>query len=155
MQDKLHDHDLQEATGTIWAVFGHRFAVEGTFGRFLADVGPEGAESLVLKAGDTVTVRGERKPSELKVKSIVLADGSARDIAWPKKKGGPGKHAAIDPTVALSAVRKAGFEPVGDVRRKPKHFEVPASRDGVPVEVHVELDGSIRKIKPEHLREVA
>ena len=48
----------------------------------------------------------------------------------------------------LEAVRAAGFEPSGTPRRKPKHFEIDGRRDGKPYELHVELDGRIRKTKP-------
>lgn len=113
--------DLQTATGTIWAVFGHRLAVEGPDGRFLADLGPEGAKGLTLTPGDTVTVTGERKPSEIKVSRLILGDGPARPIAWPAKADKPG-HAPADPEAALAAARRAGYAPSGEARRKPKHF---------------------------------
>ena len=48
----------------------------------------------------------------------------------------------------MAAVERAGFAAIGAPRRKPKHFEVLARRDGRLTECHVELDGHIRKEKP-------
>lgn len=136
--------DPHTATGTIWAVFGHRFAVEGPEGRFLADLGPKGAEGLTLAPGDTVTVSGERKPSEIKVSRLTLGDGTPRAVPWPAKPD----HAPADPAAALAAAREAGYAPSGETRRKPKHFEVPATKDGSAFTLHVDLDGSVRKAEP-------
>ena len=44
--------------------------------------------------------------------------------------------------------RDAGFEPLGQPRRKPKHFEVLTRRNHRLTELHIELNGNIRKIKP-------
>ena len=44
--------------------------------------------------------------------------------------------------------QNAGFEPVGQPRRKPKHFEVLGRRNDELTELHIELDGNIRKRKP-------
>lgn len=138
-----------EATGTIWAVFGHRFALEGPGGRILADLGPEGAAglalaSLALAPGDTVTVAGERKPTEIRVDRLTLADGSVHAIARP----GRPDHVPADPEFALGAARAAGYAPSGTPKRKPKHFEVPATRDGAAFTLHVTLDGALRKAEP-------
>lgn len=138
-----------EATGTIWAVFGHRFAVEGAEGRFLADLGPEGTAGLALMPGDTVTVAGERKPTEIKVDRLTLADGTIHTILRLDKPGHPKpEHAAADPQAALGAARAAGYAPSGETKRKPKHFEVPATRDGAAFTLHVTLDGHVRKAEP-------
>lgn len=143
--------DPHTATGTIWAVFGHRFAVEGPEGRFLADLGPKGAEGLTLAPGDTVTVSGERKPSEIKVSRLTLGDGTPRAVPWPAKPDrAPAKpdHVPADPAAALAAAREAGYAPSGETRRKPKHFEVPVTKDGSAFTLHVDLDGSVRKAEP-------
>jgi hypothetical protein len=148
--------DLHTATGTIWAVFGHRLAVEGPDGRFLADLGPEGAKGLTLTPGDTVTVIGERKPSEIKASRLTLGDGPAQTIARPAKPGHAPKpghalkpgHAPADPEAALAAARRAGYAPSGEAKRKPKHFEVPATRGDAAFTLHVDLDGAVRKAEP-------
>jgi hypothetical protein len=41
-----------------------------------------------------------------------------------------------------------GFEPLGQPRRKPKHFEVLGRRTRQLTELHIELNGNIRKMKP-------
>jgi hypothetical protein len=141
--------DLHTATGTVWAVFGHRFAVEGPHGRFLADLGPKGAEGLTLTPGDTVTVSGERKPSEIKVARLTLGDGSTRTVAWPVKPDhDKPDQAKADPEAALAVARDAGYAPSGEARRKPKHFEIPAVKDGAAFTLHVTLDGALRKAEP-------
>lgn len=142
--------DIQEAMGTVWAVFGHRFAIEGQGGRLLADLGPKAAERIALKVGDTVTLKGERKPSEIKVTSLTLPDGSVRTIDWPKKRRSDGMDdkAPADPAVAVAAVRAEGYAVEGEPKRKLKHFELVGIKDGTRHEFHVERDGRIRKTKP-------
>jgi hypothetical protein len=140
-------NDMHTVTGTVWAVFGHRFAIEGKEGHVLADIGPKGAEDIAINQGDTVTVKGERKPSEIKVSSITLKDGTTRDVAWPKPHGDDGKHESVDPAAALAAVKAQGYAVEGELKRKPKHFEIVESKDGAKHEFHVEPDGKIRKSK--------
>ncbi|KQP28862.1 hypothetical protein ASF27_20660 [Methylobacterium sp. Leaf102] len=141
-------NDTQTITGTVWAVFGHRFAIEAKDGRVLADLGPKAAERIAIAPGDTVTITGERKPSETKVMSITLKDGIVREIAWPKPHEEKAGQAPADPSAALAAVKADGYAVEGEPARKPKHFEIVGAKDGVRHEIHVELDGKIRKAKP-------
>lgn len=142
------EHERETAgdtvSGTIWGVFGHRFAIEGADGKVLIDLGPKGMEGITLREGDRVSVTGERKPSEIKALHITLPDGSRRTIDRPPPKG---EHAPADAGSALAAARSAGYEILGEPRRKPKHFEIAARKDGAAVELHLELDGRIRKVK--------
>lgn len=133
-----------KATGTVWAIFGHRFAIEGAEGRILADLGPKGSNGVKLAVGEIVTVEGERKPSEIKVAQLTKADGTAHAIAWP------GKHAdqAADPAAAIAAAEAAGYRVTGEPERKPKHFDVSAEKDGQTVRLHVAFDGTLGKAKP-------
>ncbi|MCJ2036047.1 hypothetical protein [Methylobacterium sp. J-068] len=141
--------DLHGARGTIWAVFGHRLAIEGPDGRILVDLGPEGAKGLALKPGDTIAVTGERRPSEIKVASLTLPDGTQHAIPW-KAPHHPGKpdHAPADPAIAVAALERAGYRLEGEVKRKPKHFELRAVKDGTAFAMHVALDGTIRRANP-------
>ena len=139
----------QTITGTVWAVFGHRLAVEGRDGRVLADLGPRGGEGLTMAVGDEISFTGARKPSEIKVTSITLKDGAVREIAWPTKEhDDKADREKADPAAALAAVRAEGYAIEGEPERKPRHFEIVGSKDGVRHEIHVELDGTIRKSKP-------
>ena len=140
----MSSHIVTEA-GIIDAVFAHRFVLrrhDGT--RLLADLGPKGAEAFPLAEGAEVTIEGEIKPSELKVSSITPKGGEAVAIAHGKPHD---DRAEIDPAAARAAVERAGLTPLGEPRRKPKHFEVLARRGADLVEVHVEQDGTIRKEK--------
>ncbi len=139
----MSDHHTR-LSGRILHVFGHRFVVETKAGAVLADLTPKGHERIALRVGDQVSLEGEQKPSELKVTRFTR-DGQTVHIEHPKK---PHHHDDADPAVALKAARSAGYEPVAAPRRKPKHFEVLGRRDGAFTELHIELDGHIRKTKP-------
>jgi hypothetical protein len=145
-----HDQHIKVA-GTIEDVFAHRFVLRTASGKLLADLGPRGAEQIKLKTGDTITIEGEKKPSEVKVRHITQ-NGKTTEIHHPDKPHGPGHHDPKahdhDPSAALKSVRADGYEVIGVPRGKPKHFEVLAKRDGAFVELHVGLDGQIHKSKP-------
>ncbi len=132
--------------GKVTHIFAHRFVVQGSRGAVLADLTPHGAELVDLRIGAEVELEGEKKPSELKVTRFASA-GRSVTIAHKKKLDHP-HHEPADPVIALEAVRAAGFKPEGTPHRKPKHFEIQACRDGKGYELHVELDGRIRKTKP-------
>ena len=119
-------------SGTVTAVFAHRFVVESKGAKHLADVGPEAVKLVNLKEGDKVTIR----------------------IAHKKKHDHEEPHAYRDPKSAIEAVTKHGFKVIAEPRRKPKHFEILGrSPKGEVVEFHVELDGDIRKRKPADIHE--
>ncbi|WP_027171031.1 hypothetical protein [Methylobacterium sp. 10] len=128
------------ATGIVWAVFGHCFALEGNGTRSLADLGPKATTEEMPTVGEAVTVEGEVTPCEIKVSRLIIADGTVRIIERPDKTHGPG-----DPDTALRLVRDAGYRVEGPPIRKPRHFEIRGIRDGVAFDVHVHDDGSIRK----------
>jgi hypothetical protein len=147
-----HDSEHVSISGVVTAIFAHRFVIEGDGGKFLADLGPEGAHRVRLRDGDSVTIHGERKPSEIKVSEIVKAGERLVRIDHPHKKHGPHhhhEHDDVSPAAAIKAVTKAKFKVLGKPRRKPKHFEILGkSAKGDLIEFHVELDGHIRKRKP-------
>jgi hypothetical protein len=140
----MTDHHTAAVTGKVTHVFGHRFVVETDQGAVLADLTPKGAEQHSLRVGEVVRLQGEMKPSELKV-SLLTAGKTTITIEQKKSHD---HHPHAEPGEALRAAREAGFEPVGEPRRKPKHFEVLARRDHHLTELHIELDGHIRKMKP-------
>jgi hypothetical protein len=143
------EHHHTSVSGTVTAVFAHRFVVASKGSKHLADVGPEAIKLVDLKEGDKVTVTGEQKPSEIKVTEIVKADGTPIRIEHKKKHDHDEPHAYRDPKAAIEAVKRHGFEVIAEPRRKPKHFEILGrSAKGEVLEFHVELDGDIRKRKP-------
>lgn len=138
--------ELITLSGKITHVFAHRFVVQNAKGTVLADLTPHGAELVDLRVGSDVELEGEKKPSELKVTRI-KSDGRSVEIEH-KRKPHHGHHEPANPAIAIEAARAAGFELKGSPHRKPKHFEVHGRRDGKDYELHVELDGRIRKTKP-------
>ena len=141
----MHEHSAVTVSGRITHVFGHRFVVQTSQDSILADITPKGLEQVELHVGDSVELFGERKPSELKVTRFT---GAGRPIHIEHKKKHHVHHDDADPTDALRAVKAAGFATRGEPRRKPKHYEVLGERDARFTELHVELDGRIRKTKP-------
>lgn len=142
-------HERKTVTGKITHLFAHRFVLETKQGAVLADVTPHGLEQIKLALNDTVIVEGEMKPSELKADRLTRA-GKTIHIEQKKKHHHDHRHLHedADPAVATDAARSAGFEILGSPRRKPKHFEVLGRRKGKLYELHIELDGHIRKSKP-------
>jgi hypothetical protein len=135
-------------TGAVQNVFAHRFTLLTAEGVVLADLTPHGAEKIKLIVGDKVRIEGERKPSEIKVDRIQRGDLTVT-IEHPKKHG---PHDARDhdgdAKAAAASARAAGFEVIGEPRRKPKHFEILGRRDGSLSELHVSIDGNVRDSKP-------
>ena len=162
-----HD-DQTTVTGEVTDVFAHRFVVKTTKGKILADLGPKGAERVTVRESDRVELSGEMKPSELKVHRITMA--GAQPITIEHKKPKPDEHkepkphehekpkphdgqhhepSEADPAPALETVAANGFTVLGSPRRKPKHFEILGrDRAGDLVELHIDLDGTLRKTRP-------
>jgi hypothetical protein len=136
-------HEETKIVGEVTDIFAHRFVVRTPRGNILADLTPKGAERVTLKENDQVELIGEWKPSELKVHSI------ARNGGRPELIDHPDHHDHTDPEPALKTAEANGFTVLGEARRKPKHFEI-LGRDasGHLVELHVELDGRLRKSRP-------
>ncbi len=143
-----HEEPTKTLSGQVTDIFVHRFVVKTADGKVLADLGPKGAEQVALREGDQVELVGEPKPSELKVHRIAKNGGPLILLHHPPKPH-PHEHDNADPGPALKTAEANGFTVLGKPRRKPKHFEI-LGRDsaGDVVELHVELDGSLRKTRP-------
>lgn len=146
-------HEERTVSGKITHVFGHRFVVKSGDGDVLCDLTPHGAEEIALRVDDKVKLEGEMKPTELKVFRFTRGAKTVEIEHKPTHHDhhGHGRHhdhGPADPAVVIKAARKAGFKVLGAPRRKPKHFEVLGMKKGGAVELHVELDGHIRKSKP-------
>lgn len=81
--------DTVTLSGTVADVFAHRFTLKGEGGTVLADLGPKGAERIRLAPGDVVTVTGDAKPSEIKVRTILRAGETVEVPQGPKPHGKP------------------------------------------------------------------
>jgi hypothetical protein len=148
-RDVKHEGPTQNLSGRVTDVFAHRFVVETGKGKVLADLGPKGAERVSLKEGDRVELIGDMKPSELKVHSIAKNGEPPVLVDHPGKPRPHPPELEADSKPALKTVEANGFTVLGRPRRKPRHFEI-LGRDpaGDMVELHVELDGSLRKTHP-------
>lgn len=140
----MPDHKITNVQGKITHVFAHRFVIETKNGSVLADITPKSLELHALRVGETINVEGEQKPSELKVSRFTVG---GKSFAIEHKKLHEHPHADAKPEIVLKSARDAGFETVGEPRRKPKHFEVLGRRDNKFTELHIELGGRIRKMK--------
>ena len=138
-------HPKTEAVGEITHVFAHRFVLQTGSKTLLADLTPHGLEIVHPHVGDRVAVEGEQKPSEIKV-SKLKRDGETFEIGDGSHHGR--EHAPADSALAIQAATNAGYEVIGGARRKPKHFEVLGKKGAAFAELHIELDGDIRKAKP-------
>ena len=147
-----HEGQTRSLSGRVTEIFARRFVVETKNGRVLADLGPKGAELVALREGDKVDLIGDMKPSELKVRSIATNGGQQIFVEHPKKPRHPPREVMeADRKLAAETARANGLTLFSETRRKPKHVEV-LGRDasGGLVELHIELDGALRKTKPIH-----
>lgn len=142
-----HDKHAQiKVEGVITHVFAHRFVLKTGSETLLADLTPPGLEKVKIRVGDQVAIEGERKPSEIKL-SKLQRDGETFEIGQDPRPKHEHDHAPADPVLAVEAAASAGYQVIGQVRRKPKHFEVLGKRGAVFEELHIELDGAIRKTR--------
>ena len=143
-----HEEPTKTLSGQVTDIFAHRFVVKTAEGKVLADLGPKGTEQVLLKTGDRVELVGELKPSEIKVHSIAKNGGPSIPVHRPSKPH-PHEHDEADPGPALKTAEANGFTVIRKPLRKPKHFEI-LGRDlaGDVVELHIELDGRLRKTRP-------
>jgi hypothetical protein len=147
-----HEGQTRSLSGQVTDIFAHRFVVKTETGKVLADLGPKGAERVPLKEGDQVDLIGAMKPSELKVCSIAMNGARPILLEHPGKPHRPPHELDdADPRPALKTAEANGFTVLGKPRRKPKHYEI-LGRDsaGDMVELHIELDGVLRKTRPVH-----
>ena len=61
------NHPNVEAEGEITHVFAHWLVVDTGSKPVLAELTPRGLEIVKLRVGDRVALKGEKKPSEIKV----------------------------------------------------------------------------------------
>jgi hypothetical protein len=131
------------AAGEITHVFEHRFVLKTGSKSVLADLTPRGLEIVGLRIGDRVALEGEQKPSEIKVSKL---ERNGKTFAIDHGLHGTREDEA-DPAIAIKTAEDAGYQAIGGPRRKPKHFEVLGKKGAEFEELHIELDGGVRKAK--------
>lgn len=149
-----------ELSGTVEDLFGHRFTLKGQDGKDLIDLGPDAKDSADLKPGQSVEIKGERKPDGIKAKSIRVADGDwtelkpagkqpghDKDHGGDGNKPGSGEGHGISDEQVTKMLNDEGYTDHGEKTDKPKHVEVIASKDGQRHKVHVHKDG-VKKAEP-------
>ncbi len=144
-----HEENIVTVKGKILDVFTHRFVVEIAKGKILADLGKHNLEKIAIQSGDEVELTGEQKPSELKIHKMTLNGKPV--VLESKDKDHPKSHGmkSADPEIAIHAAKKEHVAVIGKPHRKPQHFEVLGKNaEGQLVELHIELDGKLRKSKP-------
>jgi len=162
-----------ELNGAIEDVFGHRFTITSNGQKFLVDLGPHGDGGAKVEVGQSVSVKGEEKPGEIKASSLRVGDGDWLEIKHkdhapkPADKGHESKPEAPKSTDGDNGAKPddtdkeqgpsddhvtktltdEGYTDIGERTRKPKHVEVIASKDGKRHKVHVHKDG-VKKTEP-------
>jgi hypothetical protein len=136
-------HPKVNAAGEITHVFGHRFVLRTGSKSVLADLTPRGLEIVGLRIGDRVALEGEQKPSEIKVSKL---ERNGETFAIGHGPHDTREHEA-DPAIAIKTAEEAGYQVIGGPRHKPKHFEVLGKKGAEFEELHIELDGGVRKTK--------
>jgi len=145
-----HHHETVRFSGEVLHLFAHRFVIRTEAETILADLTPHGAAAVELHIGDIVTIEGEQKPSEVKV-SKLQRDKHTFVITGPEHHHGPEHahpHEPADREIAVKSAKAAGYAVIGEPRRKPKHFEILGQKGASIEELHIELNGHIRKAKP-------
>jgi len=144
-----YDEPIVTIKGSILDVFAHRFVVETAKGKILADLGKHNLEKIAIKSGDEVELTGAQKPSELKIHKMIL---NGKPVVLEPKDKDHHKHddmKSINPEIAIHAAQKEHVTVIGKPHRKLQHFEVLGKNPhGELVELHIELDGKLRKSKP-------
>jgi hypothetical protein len=140
-------HPIRKISGMVTDIFAHRFVLKTKDGTLLGDLTPHGAAEVELHVGDAVDIEGEQKPSEIKVSKITHAGRTIVIAHKPPKHDDKhiDHHPHADPAPVLAAAKAAGYRIVGEPRRKPRHFEVLGRNGNGFHELHIELDGHIRK----------
>jgi hypothetical protein len=111
----MSDDDQTTLAGEVTDIFAHRFVVRTEAGKVPADLGPNGAEQIALREGDRVTLSGEMKPSEIKVRAI-SKDGGPTVVIQHKRPSADDPHDA-DPKHALETAEANGFAVVAGPTR--------------------------------------
>lgn len=142
-------------SGNVTDVFGTRFVMDSSNGKYLVDVGPKGLTKFTVKAGDKIDVEGNAQLREVHARRVTLADGHAYELG--RKRGSwtswlLGKPST--PPVAFTAetakkfATDKGFAVTSTPFADRKTFKVMATKGGNKYELDIHRDGKIVEQRP-------
>ena len=137
--------------GTVTDVFGPRFVVETATGKVLVDIGPKGADKVVIKQGEKIEIEGDRKQDQLRARRVTLANGHAYVVdrrgkswrEWLVGKRTPEATGTFSPAEAKKFATEKGYRVSGEPVARKRHFTVMAAKDGKDYELQVYRDGRV------------
>lgn len=138
-------------SGTVTDVFGTRFVVETATGNVLVDIGPKGADRVVIKRGEKIGIEGDRRANEVRAHRVTMGDGHAYTVDKPGKSWRewltgnrtPVAKPSFDPAQARNLATGKGYQVSGEPVAMRRHFKVMAAKDGKNYELLVHRDGRI------------
>jgi hypothetical protein len=141
-------------SGTVTDVFGPRFVVETSTGKVLVDIGPKGADKVVIKRGETIAIEGDRnKHSQLRAHRVTMADGQAYEVdkrskswrEWIMGKPAADSMGSFDAAEARKFAADKGYQVSGNPVATKKHFRVMAAKDGKNYELRIHRNGKVEQ----------
>lgn len=137
-------------SGSVTDVFGTRFVVDSSTGKYLVDVGPKGLTKFSVKTGDKIGVEGNARSREIHARRVTLADGHAYELgrkrgSWTSwLHGNPSTPpAAFTADAAKKFATGQGYAVTGEPAADRKMFKMTATKAGNKFELDVHRDGRI------------
>ena len=119
-------HPKVNAAGEITHVFGHRFVLKTASKPVLADLTPRGLEVVVSSSAIASPWKASRSRRKSKCPSLNATEKHLQSVMVRMT---PANQA--DPAIATKTAENAGYQVIGEPRRKPKHFEVLGKGRGI------------------------
>ncbi len=147
--------DPVKISGNVTDVFGSRFVVDSTTGKYLVDVGPKGLTKFTIKSGDKIDIEGNAQSREVHARRVTLADGHAYELG--RKRGSwtswlLGKPStppvAFTGETAKKLASDKGYTVTSDPVADRKTFKVMATIAGNKFELDIHRDGRIIEQRP-------
>jgi hypothetical protein len=138
-------------SGTVTDIFGPRFVLDTSTQRVLVDLGPKGADKIVLKSGEKLEIEGNLIRNELKATRVTMADGHAYEVRkngktwreWLTGKSAPESAILFGAEQVKKIAADAGYTVSGEPQETEKHFAVLGAKDGSNYDLQVHRDGRI------------
>ena len=146
-------NELVALWGVVMNVFAHRFTKKAEGKVHLADLGPKGAEAFPRSEGVELALKGERRPSEIKVIEISRPGHKPVLIEHKKPHHRPGHHPESPSSPRggsesrLESRGSCGLDRYGRAASQARTFRGPCAKrqKGPWAELHVDLDGGLQQ----------